>query len=77
MHDFTLYLINNPFIALGLALLSLLTAYNVLRRQQRVAMGLWLTVVAVLFYVYVQVSGETEIMDKQDKQLVAPPIEAP
>jgi hypothetical protein len=38
-------------------------------------MGMWLAVVVVLFYVYVQVSGEAAEMD--DSELVAPPGETP
>ena len=75
MHGITLYLIANPLIGLGLGLLALLCAYNALRRQGRIAMGMWLAVVVVLFYVYVQVSGEAAEMD--DSELVAPPGETP
>jgi hypothetical protein len=75
MHEFTLYLIANPLIGIGLGMLGLLCVYNILRRQGRVAMGLWLLIVVVLFYVYVQVSGEAAEMN--DSELVAPPGEAP
>jgi len=75
MHGITLYLIANPLIGIGLGLLVLLCTYNALRRQGRIAMGMWLAVVVVLFYVYVQVSGEAAEMD--DSELVAPPGETP
>ena len=75
MHGITLYLIANPLIGIGLGLLVLLSSYNALRRQGRIAMGMWLAVVVVLFYVYVQVSGEAAEMD--DSELVAPPGETP
>ena len=75
MHGITLYLITNSLIGIGLGLLVLLCAYNDLRRQGRIAMGMWLAVVVVLFYVYVQVSGEAAEMD--DSELVAPPGETP
>jgi ABC-type spermidine/putrescine transport system permease subunit II len=75
MHGITLYLIANPLIGIGLGLLVLLCAYNALRQQGRIAMGMWLAVVVVLFYVYVQVSGEAAEMD--DSELVAPPGETP
>ena len=75
MHEFTLYLIANPLIGIGLGMLGLLCVYNILRRQGRVAMGLWLLIVVVLFYVYVQISGEAAEMN--DSELVAPPGEAP
>lgn len=75
MHGITVYLIANPLIGIGLGLLVLLCAYNAMRRQGRIAMGMWLAVVVVLFYVYVQVSGEAAEMD--DSELVAPPGETP
>ncbi len=75
MHEFTLYMIANPLIGIGLGMLGLLCVYNILRRQGRVAMGLWLLIVVVLFYVYVQISGEAAEMN--DSELVAPPGEAP
>ena len=75
MHEFTLYLIANPLIGIGLGMLGLLCVYNILRRQGRVAMGMWLLIIVVLFYVYVQISGEAAEMN--DSELVAPPGEAP
>ena len=54
----TYYLIANPMIALGLAILVLLCFYNVLRRQARTAMALWLLIVVVFIYVYVQASDQ-------------------
>jgi hypothetical protein len=75
MHEFTLYLIANPLIGIGLVLLGLLCLYNIVRRQGRVAMGMWMLMVVVLFYVYVQVSAESAELN--DSELVAPPGEAP
>lgn len=73
MYDVTLYLMANPLIATGLGLLALLTIYNVLRGQTRVALGMWLVFVAALFYVWVQVSSDREGID--DAELVEPPQE--
>ena len=75
MHEFTLYLIANPLIGIGLVLLGLLCLYNIVRRQGRVAMGMWMLMVVVLFYVYVQVSAESAELN--DSELVAPSGEAP
>ena len=75
MHEFTLYMIANPLLGIGLGMLGLLCVYNILRRQGRVAMGMWLLIIVVLFYVYVQISGEAAEMN--DSELVAPPGEAP
>ena len=75
MHEFTLYLIANPLIGIGLVLLGLLCLYNIVRRQGRVAMGMWMLMVVVLFYVYVQVSAESAELN--DSELVDPPGEAP
>jgi hypothetical protein len=72
MHDVTLYLIANPLIAIGVGLLALLTVYNVLRGQVRVAMGMWLTLMASLFYVWVQISAQDL---PSDDELVQPPAE--
>ena len=58
MPSITYYLIGNPLVALGLALLILLCIYNVFRRQTRVAMGLWFLITIVLFYVHAQVADE-------------------
>ncbi len=71
MRDVTLYLIANPLIAIGTALLGLLFVYNMMRRQVRIAVGMWLAIVAVLFYVFVQVSAETD--ELSDIEMVAPP----
>ncbi|HJP30217.1 MAG: hypothetical protein QF689_13360 [Candidatus Latescibacteria bacterium] len=71
MRDVTLYLIANPLIAIGTALLGLLFVYNMMRRQVRIAVGMWLAIVAVLFYVLVQVSAETD--ELSDIEMVAPP----
>ena len=71
MRDVTLYLIANPLIAIGTALLGLLFVYNMMRRQVRIAVGMWLAIVAVLFYVLVQVSAETDELSSSD--MVAPP----
>ncbi len=43
-------------IAMGLIILVVLCIYNVLRRQARVAMGSWLLILVVLFYIYSQTS---------------------
>lgn len=75
MHDVTLYLIANPLIGIGLGLLVLLCGYNLLRRQTRIAMGLWLIIVAVAFYVYVQVLNESAELDKTE--MVTPPVTSP
>lgn len=58
MLPITYYLIGNPFIALGLAILVLVCIYNILRRQVRVAAGLWLLIIVVLLYSYVQALNE-------------------
>lgn len=50
----TYYLIGNPLIALGLAILILLCFYNVLRRQVRAALAMWLVIICVFVYVYAQ-----------------------
>ena len=71
MRDVTLYLIANPLIAIGTALLGLLFVYNMMRRQVRIAVGMWLAIVAVLYYVLVQVSAETD--ELSDIEMVAPP----
>jgi hypothetical protein len=71
MRDVIFYMIANPFIGIGLALLALLTMYNVIRRQTRLAMGMWLLMVAVLFYVWVQVSSEAA--EFNEIELAAPP----
>jgi hypothetical protein len=71
MRDVILYLITNPFLGVGLVLLALLIMYNVIRRQTRIAMGMWLLMVAVLFYIWVQVSNETDEFNKIE--LAAPP----
>ena len=68
MLPITYYLMANPFVALGLALLILLCIYNIFRRQVRAALGLWLLVIIVLFYVKVQVT---------DDELEGPPTELP
>jgi hypothetical protein len=75
MQNVVLYLIANPFIGVGLALLVLLCAYNLFRRKPRVAMGLWLVTVVVMFYVYVQVTAENDELNAID--LAAPPDTAP
>lgn len=72
MHDVTLFLIANPLIAIGVGLLALLTIYNVLRRQVRVAMGMWLTLMASLFYIWVQIGAQNL---PSDDELVQPPAE--
>jgi hypothetical protein len=56
MLSITLYLIANPMIALGLIILVVLGIYNVLRRQASMAMGSWLLILVVLFYIYSQTS---------------------
>ena len=58
MLSITYYLMGNPLIAAGLVILVLLCIYNILRRQVRVASGLWLVIVVVLLYVYVQATSE-------------------
>lgn len=73
MRDVILYLITNPFLGVGLVLLALLIMYNVIRRQTRIAMGMWLLMVAVLFYIWVQVSNEMAEFNKIE--LAAPPPE--
>ena len=75
MQNVVLYLIANPFIGVGLALLVLLCAYNLFRRKPRVAMGLWFVTVVVMFYVYVQVTAENDELNAID--LAAPPDTAP
>ncbi|MDA0335619.1 MAG: hypothetical protein O2782_10670 [bacterium] len=75
MHNVILYLIANPFLGLGLSLMVLLCVYNALLRRTRVAMGMWLVAVVVMFYVYVQVSAQNSEMDAVD--LAAPPSEVP
>ena len=54
MLSITMYLMSHPLVAIGLGILVLLCIYNVLRRQVRVAMGLWLLMLVVLFYIYMQ-----------------------
>ena len=75
MHNVILYLIANPFLGVGLSLMVLLCVYNALLRRSRVALGLWLVAVVVMFYVYVQVSAENSDMNAVD--LAAPPGEVP
>jgi len=55
----TYFLIGNPLVALGLAILILLCIYNVLRRQVRTAMGLWLLIIVVFVYVYAHSAEQT------------------
>lgn len=69
MLDITQYLIANPLIALGLGILVALCVYNLLRREMKVAIGMWLAILAVLFYVHVQAAAR--YADEQD--LVQPP----
>lgn len=75
MHEVTLYLIANPLVAIGLSLLVVLCGYNLLRGETRVAMGLWLIVVAVAFYVYVQVLADSAELEKTE--MVEPPKVSP
>jgi hypothetical protein len=75
MHDVILYLIANPFLGIGLVLLGLLCVYNALRRQSRVAMGMWLVMVVVMFYVYVHVTSETAEFNAVE--MAPPPKVAP
>jgi hypothetical protein len=76
MLDITQYLIANPLVGIGLGILVLLCIYNVLRRQMRVAVGIWLVVLAVLFYVHRQAAQA--YADMPDTDLVQPPgVEAP
>lgn len=56
MLPITQYLLQNPMVAFGLVILIALCIYNVLRRQTRVAMGAWLLILVVLFYIYTQAS---------------------
>ena len=56
----TYYLMANPLVGVGFALLILLCVYNVFRRQVRIALGLWLLIIIVLFYIKLQV-GEDDI----------------
>lgn len=58
MLTITYYMIANPLIALGLAILIVLFLYNTLRRQARIALGLWLLMVVVFVYIYVQSSDQ-------------------
>lgn len=68
----TYYLIGNPLVALGLALLILLCFYNVLRRQTRTAFSLWLVIVVVFIYVYVQAAEQARRYAPQDRTSTAP-----
>ena len=58
MLPITYYLIANPLIAIGLAILVVLCIANVLRRRVRTALGLWLVILATLVYVYMQAAIE-------------------
>ncbi|MFH1566674.1 MAG: hypothetical protein ABIL09_01650 [Gemmatimonadota bacterium] len=53
----TYFLIAHPLVAVGLAILVLLCVYNVLRRQARTALGLWLLAVVVLVYIYAKAAA--------------------
>ena len=68
MLSITNFLIANPMVAMGLIILVALCIYNVLRRQARVAMGSWLLILVVLFYIYSQTSRPgAEIADESDE----------
>ena len=71
MPAFTQFLIANPYIAIGLAILVALLVHNLLRRQVRTALTLWLITMVVLIYVWLQVTrGDDPI---GDTELVQPP----
>jgi hypothetical protein len=57
----TYYLIANPLIAIGLAILIVLCIYNIFRRQVRVAVGMWFLVIVVLLYAYRQTAADREL----------------
>ena len=67
MLPITYYLIANPLIAVGLAILVVLCIANVLRRRVRIAIGLWMVILATLIYVYIQAGIEQrEVPDTDD-----------
>ena len=67
MLPITYYLIANPLIACGLAILVVLCIANVLRRRVRIAIGLWLVILVTLVYVYMQAAIEQrELPDTVD-----------
>ena len=77
MLPITLYLIGNPLIAVGLALLILLCITSVLRRQVRSAIGLWVLILVCFLYVYLQAAALQEAGDESpaeasDQRLPAP-----
>ena len=69
MLPITNYLIVNPMIAMGLIILVLLCIYNVFRRQVRVAMGAWMLILVVLFYVHTQTRSGADGPDDFDPEL--------
>ena len=52
------YLMGHPLVAVGLGILFLVCIHNILRRQVRIAAGLWVLIIVVLLYIYVQAIGE-------------------
>jgi len=53
------YLMDHPLVAVGLGILFLVCIHNILRRQVRIAAGLWVLILVVLMYTYVQAVGES------------------
>lgn len=51
MHHIERFLAANPLVAVGLGILAVLCVHNLLRRQVRVAVSLWLLIVVTLFFI--------------------------
>jgi peptidoglycan/LPS O-acetylase OafA/YrhL len=72
MLPITYYFIAHPLVGLGFGLLIALCIHNVFRRQVRIALGLWLLIIIVLFYIKVQVSDDE--LDGEPTELRAPEL---
>lgn len=68
MPAFTQFLIANPYIAIGLAILVALLVHNLLRRQVRTALTLWLIIAVVVLYAWLQVRVDDPIGDTEPVQ---------
>ncbi len=75
MLELTNYLIANPLVAVGLAILVWLILHNLRRGQPRIAVGMGMIVCVTLFYIFRQMAAdaaaEAELL--QDQEMIAPP----
>lgn len=77
MLDLTHYLIANPMVAAGFAILAWLVVHNLLRGQPRIALGMALLICVTAFYISRQILANPENqppgLDMTDIESVAPP----